>query len=160
MIVFDEKLWVATAFILFIIFVYKILKNLIVAGLDSKISAIKEDLNRSEQLKAEAEDILKEVRVKEKNLAQDAKKIIVTAGTKIKNLEKLSEEHIAEEIKQKTLSVKKGFQSEKDIFFKQLSQNIVDNVFKAVEAITVKQKAEFIDDYTNKSVEELKQKNL
>ncbi|MBT4988998.1 MAG: hypothetical protein HOM96_00445 [Rickettsiales bacterium] len=156
----DEKFWVATAFILFVSLVYKMLKRIIIAGLDSKISDIKYDLNRAEQLKIEAQDILQEVKIKEEALAKDAEKIILNANTRIKNLEKQSEKNIIEEIQKKTLTIKKGFKIEKDIFITQLSQNIINEVFTAVEAVVKKQKSEFVDNYTHTTIEELKQKNL
>ena len=65
----DATLWVAISFILFILLVFKPLKNQVSDALEKKIDDLKKEIDESKKLKAEAESIFKEQKSKqEKNL--------------------------------------------------------------------------------------------
>ena len=75
----DATLWVAISFIIFVILVFKPLKNMILTSLDSKIAELKSQLEESKKLKEDAERLLiqqnkkyKETLIKIKKLNENA----------------------------------------------------------------------------------------
>tara|TARA_B100000963_G_scaffold163012_1_gene141687 strand:- start:67 stop:567 length:501 start_codon:yes stop_codon:yes gene_type:complete len=75
----DPTLWVAISFIIFVILVFKPLKNMILTSLDSKIAELKSQLEESKKLKEDAERLLiqqnkkyKETLIKIKKLNENA----------------------------------------------------------------------------------------
>ncbi len=65
----DATLWVAVSFILFILLVFKPLKNQLSEALEKKINDLKKEIDESKKLKAEAENIFREQKNKqEENL--------------------------------------------------------------------------------------------
>ena len=75
----DATLWVAISFIIFIILVFKPLKNIMLASLDNKILELKSQLEESKKLKEDAEKIFaeqnqkyEETLIKIKKLNEDA----------------------------------------------------------------------------------------
>jgi F-type H+-transporting ATPase subunit b len=160
MISYDETFWVAIAFLLFVAFIYKIIKKVMLSGLDNKIQEIKDSLSKAEELKAEANKLLSEIKEKEAKLASDADKIIEYAKNKISKLETDSAKNIEKESKLRTELLQKTSQVEKDNFLRETTQNIVDQVFKSIEQILKKQDKKFYDNFTNDSLDELKQKNF
>ena len=56
----DATLWVAVSFILFIMLVFKPLKNQLSEALEKKIDDLKKEIDESKKLKAEAENIFRE----------------------------------------------------------------------------------------------------
>jgi F-type H+-transporting ATPase subunit b len=160
MISFNETFWVAIAFLLFVAFIYKIIKNLVLSGLDNKIQEIKDSLSKAEQLKEEANKLLSEIKNKEAKLADDAKKIIEYAKNKISKLESDSSKNIEKETTIRTNLLHNTAQLEKDNFLRESTQSIVDNAFKAIEEILKKQDNKFYKNFTDQSIDELKQKNF
>ena len=160
MISYDETFWVAIAFLLFVAFIYKIIKKVMLSGLDNKIQEIKDSLSKAEELKAEANKLLSEIKEKEAKIASDADMIIEYAKNKISKLETDSANNIKKESKLRTELLKKTSQAEKDNFLRETSQNIVDQVFNSIEKILKKQDKKFYNNFTNESFDELKQKNF
>ena len=61
----DATLWVAVSFILFIMLVFKPLKNQLSEALEKKIDDLKKEIDESKKLKAEAENIFREQKNKQ-----------------------------------------------------------------------------------------------
>ena len=75
----DATLWVAISFIIFIILVFKPLKNIMLVSLDNKILELKSQLEESKKLKEDAEKLFaeqnqkyEETLIKIKKLNEDA----------------------------------------------------------------------------------------
>ena len=61
----NATLWVAIAFVIFVILVFKPLKNMMLTSLDNKIAELKSQLEESKKLKEEAEKLFN---VQKKNM--------------------------------------------------------------------------------------------
>ena len=160
MISYNETFWVAIAFLLFVAFIYKIIKKAMLSGLDNKIQEIRDSFSKAEELKAEANKLLSEIKEKEAKIASDAEKVIEYARNKITKLETESANNIERETKLRSEILQNTSQIEKDNFLRETTQNIVDQVFKSIEKILKKQDKKFYDNFANESFDELKQKNF
>ena len=54
----NATLWVAISFIIFVILVFKPIKNMMLTNLDNKIAELKSQLSESKKLKEDAEKLL------------------------------------------------------------------------------------------------------
>ena len=73
---FDETAWVAIAFILFFVLIWKKGKEAILSLLDERSSLIKKELNEAKSLKEEALEELRLALQSQKNVSDEAENII------------------------------------------------------------------------------------
>ena len=97
----NSTLWVAISFIIFVVLVFRPLKNMMLTNLDNKIAELKFQLDESKKLKEDAEKLYteqnkryEETLIKIKKLNEDAiyeskiikKKVIVDQNITIKGI--------------------------------------------------------------------------
>ena len=109
---FDETAWVAIAFILFFVLVWKKGKEAILSLLDERSSLIEKELNEAKSLKEEALEELRLALQNQKNVSDEAEDIIKDAKetankiqeeANLKSLEMIKRKE--EQAKQKILSL-------------------------------------------------------
>ena len=101
----DATLWVAISFIIFIILVFKPLKNIMLVSLDNKILELKSQLEESKKLKEDAEKLFAEQNKKYEETLIKIKKLNEDAIYESKIIKK----KIEEDIKNTLLRKDKGF---------------------------------------------------
>ena len=101
----NATLWVAISFIIFIILVFKPIKNMMLTNLDNKIAELKSQLSESKKLKEDAEKLLTEHNKKYKETLIKIKKINEDAIYESKIIKK----KVEEDIKNSLLRKEKGF---------------------------------------------------
>ena len=101
----DATLWVAISFIIFIILVFKPLKNMMLTSLDNKILELKSQLEESKKLKEDAEKLFAEQNKKYEETLIKIKKLNEDAIYESKIIKK----KIEEDIKNTLLRKDKGF---------------------------------------------------
>ena len=101
----NATLWVAVSFIIFVILVFKPIKNMTLTSLDNKIAELKSQLNESKKLKEDAEKLLTEQNKKYKETLIKIKKINEDAIYESKIIKK----KVEEDIKNSLLRKEKGF---------------------------------------------------
>ena len=101
----NATLWVAVSFIIFVILVFKPIKNMMLTNLDNKIAELKSQLNESKKLKEVAETLLTEQNKKYKETLIKIKKINEDAIYESKIIKK----KVEEDIKNSLLRKEKGF---------------------------------------------------
>ena len=101
----NATLWVAISFIIFVILVFKPIKNMMLTNLDNKIVELKSQLNESKKLKEDAEKLLTEQNKKYKETLIKIKKINEDAIYESKIIKK----KVEEDIKNSLLRKEKGF---------------------------------------------------
>lgn len=72
----DPTFWVAAATITFVALVYRPVGKIIVKGLDSRTDRIRTELDEAKRLRAEAEDLLKSFKRKQKDALKEAQSIV------------------------------------------------------------------------------------
>ena len=109
---FDETAWVAIAFILFFVLVWKKGKKAVLSLLDERSSLIEKELNEAKSLKEEALEELRLALQNQKNVSDEAENIIKDAKetankiqeeANLKSLEMIKRKE--EQAKQKILSI-------------------------------------------------------
>ena len=101
----NATLWVAISFIIFIILVFRPIKNMTLTNLDNKIAELKSQLSESKKLKEDAEKLLTEHNKKYKEMLVKIKKINEDAIYESKIIKK----KVEEDIKNSLLRKEKGF---------------------------------------------------
>ena len=108
----NATLWVAVSFVIFVILVFKPLKNMMLTSLDTKIAELKSQLEESKKIKEDAEKLFTEQKKKYEETLIKIKKLNDDAVYESKIIKKKIEEDI------------KNSLSRKDKSFKQLSSQM------------------------------------
>ena len=108
----NATLWVAISFVIFVILVFKPLKNMMLTSLDTKIAELKLQLEESKKIKEDAEKLFTEQKKKYEETLIKIKKLNDDAVYESKIIKKKIEEDI------------KSSLSRKDKIFKQLSSQM------------------------------------
>ena len=99
----DPQFWVAVAFFIFIIAIFKPVKKILISNLDSKIKIIKENINQAENLKNEAQIILSDIKKRQNEVKIEIENIRKEAIEKIGMLESQANIKLKEQIKKREL---------------------------------------------------------
>ena len=82
--------------IVFAVFAYKMGKNSVIGGLDSKIEEIKTEIETAERLRVEAQELLAQYQRKQRDAEQEAAGILKKATEQAKQLTKTAETDLSE----------------------------------------------------------------
>lgn len=108
---FDETAWVAIAFILFFILIWKKGKQAILSILDERSSLIEKELNEAKSLKEEALEELRLALQNQKNVSDEAENLIKDAKETAKKIQEEANLKSLEMIKRKEEQVKQKISS-------------------------------------------------
>ena len=155
----DPKFWLLISFITFIILMIKPFKSMMIGGLDSKISEIKENINKSLESFTEAEAKLKDAEKQTEDLSNKIDEIIVNAKKQSESISKniidkttltiqSKEKNSIDRIKQIELSAVQSIKNQASIELNKL-------IFNYFSEISDDSKARML----NKSVADLKSIN-
>ena len=93
----DPQFWVALAFALFVIAVFKPVRKILSTSLDSKIKEIKDSIDEAEDLKNETQITLSDIKKRQNEVELEIKEIHSNAKDKIKILESEAKEKLDEQ---------------------------------------------------------------
>ena len=102
----DPQFWVAIAFVIFVIAVFKPVRKILSSSLDNKIQEIKNSIEEAEDLKNDTQIILSDIKKRQNEVQKEIKEIHENAKVKIKNLESLAEEKLTDQISKKEVLAK------------------------------------------------------
>ena len=95
---FDEKLWVAIAFFIFIAAVFNPVRKILTTSLDKQIKDIKDKIEEAENLKNETQVTLSEVKKRQNDVQIEIQDIHKEAEKKVKQLEENAESKLKDQI--------------------------------------------------------------
>ena len=98
---FDETAWVAIAFILFFVLIWKKGKKTLLSLLDERSSLIEKELNEAKSLKEEALEDLRLALQNQKNVSDEAENLIKNAKETAKKIQEEANSKSLEMIKRK-----------------------------------------------------------
>ena len=78
-IIQDPTFWVAVAFVVFVVLVFKPIKGALIGGLDAKIAEIRQEVEEAEKLREEAQSLLANYQRQQRQAIQDAETIVARA---------------------------------------------------------------------------------
>ena len=138
----DETAWVAIAFILFIILVWKKGSQAITSLLDNRSLLIKNELDQAKSLKEEALEELRQSLQTQKNISEEADKILKEAK---ENAKRIIEEA---KIKSSEIIKRKVDQAEQKILA--LENDAINNIKKITGNIIIESSKIYINDKIDK----------
>ena len=135
---FDETAWVAIAFILFFVLVWKKGKKAILSILDERSSLIEKELNEAKSLKEEALEELRLALQKQKNVSDEAENLIKDAKETAKKIQEEANLRSLEIIKRKEEQTKQKILS--------LEAEAVKNIKEITSRIVIDASKTYIQD--------------
>ncbi len=135
---FDETAWVAIAFILFFVLVWKKGKKAIVSLLDERSALIAKELNEAKSLKEEALEELRLALQNQKNVSDEAENIIKDAKETAKKIQEEANLKSLEIIKRKEEQAKQKILS--------LEAKAVKNIREITSRIVIDASRTYIQD--------------
>ena len=75
----DPTFWVAVAFVVFVVLVFKPIKVALIGGIDAKIAEIRQEVEEAEKLREEAQSLLANYQRQQRQAIQDAEAIVARA---------------------------------------------------------------------------------
>jgi F-type H+-transporting ATPase subunit b len=82
----EPEFWVAVAFVLFVVLVYKPAAKFITTTLDDRATKIREELARAAKLREDAQALLAEYQKKQRDALRDAEQIVAQAKAEAERL--------------------------------------------------------------------------
>ncbi|MBL6679779.1 MAG: hypothetical protein ACO3NN_01255 [Candidatus Puniceispirillales bacterium] len=138
---FDETAWVAIAFVLFIILVWKKGSQAITSMLDNRSLLIENELNQAKSLKEEALEELRQTLQIQKNISEEADNIIKEAKENAKK--------IIEEAKVKSSEIIKRKEDQANQKILALETEAINNIKKISSNIIIESSKTYINQKLN-----------
>lgn len=155
----DPTFWTLVAFVIFILLVYRPAKRALLAGLDSRIEQVRNEVEEAQKLREEAQALLASYQRKQREAAQESETIVDRAKEDAERHR--VEAHKALEAllqRQEELSVEKIAQAEAAAV-KEVRDLAVDLAVAATEKILTKMvTGKLSNDLVDGAIEELPQK--
>ena len=139
---FDETAWVAVAFLIFIVLVWKKASKAITEILDSRALLIKNELKEAKSLKEEALEELRKSLQTQKNISDEADKIIKDAQNAAKKIQDDTNIKCSEIIQRREEQAKQKIMA--------LETEAVNNIKKVTGSIIVESSKIFIQSNLDK----------
>ena len=133
---FDETAWVAIAFLLFFIFVWKKGKKAILSLLDERSLLIEKELNEAKSLKEEALEELRLALQNQKNVSDEAENLIKNAKETAKKIQEEANLKSLEMIKRKEEQAKQKILS--------LEADAIRNIKEITSSIVIESSKSYI----------------
>ena len=133
---FDETAWVAIAFLLFFIFVWKKGKKAILSLLDERSLLIEKELNEAKSLKEEALEELRLALQNQKNVSDEAENLIKNAKETAKKIQEEANLKSLEIIKRKEEQAKQKILS--------LEADAIRNIKEITSSIVIESSKTYI----------------
>jgi F-type H+-transporting ATPase subunit b len=99
---FDASFFVAVAFVIFLVLVWKPLKKALLGALDERSAKIAKDLEDARRLREEAQKLLADYRLKHKNAMKEAAEIVDQAKAESDRAAKHAAQELDEALKRRT----------------------------------------------------------
>ena len=146
----DPQFWVAVAFVIFMIAIFKPVKKILTLSLDSKINEIKKNIEEAEKLKNETQFTLSDIKKRQNEVELEIKEIHSKTKERIKILESQSQMKLSELSDKKNIMAKtKIDQMARDIKIQiqlNISHTAIETVIKILEKkLDVQEKQNLID---------------
>ena len=151
---FDETAWVAIAFLLFFVLIWKKGKKAILSLLDERSLLIEKELNEAKSLKEEALEELRLALQNQKNVSDEAENLIKNAKETAKKIQEAANLKSLEMIKRKEEQAEQkilSFEAEAIKNIKDITSRIVIEASETYikEKINTKEKANLISKSSN-----------
>ena len=155
---FDEKFWLAIAFIVFIVFIYKFLGNKINSILNEKSQQIASDLLLASQAKEKAEKLLQEAQDYNQQSLKYAEKLKLDTSSELNIMYQNATLSLQQELAKITEASQKRLQEEEQIAIRKVQETIISQAIEIVANAKISNDEQEI--LIVKTLENLKNSNL
>ena len=155
----DPTFWTLIAFVVFIVALFKPVKNALIGGLDSRIAQVRTEVEQAQELREEAQALLASYQRKQREAAQEAEEIINRAKEEAELHRSEAEKSLTGLLaRQEELAVEKIAQAEASAV-QEVRDVAVDLAIAATEKILAqKVPGELSDKLVDDAIQELPQK--
>jgi F-type H+-transporting ATPase subunit b len=155
----DPTFWTLVAFVIFLILLFKPIKNALLGGLDSRIEQIRSEVEEAQRLREEAQTLLASYQRKQREAVQEAEDIVARAREEAENHRADAERHLTEMLKrQEALAVEKISQAEATAM-QEVREVAIDLAIAATEQILAeKVTGDLADKLITDAIDELPRK--
>lgn len=127
----DPAFWVANAFFLFVLLVYKPVGRILAKMLDERARRIQEELDEAVRLREEAQALLVSFQRKQRDAMKEAEEILQSARLDAASMTKEAEKYLEETLNRRIdAAMEKITQAERDMF-DELRREAMDVAFRA-----------------------------
>ncbi len=155
---FDEKFWLAIAFVVFIVFIYKFLGNKINSMLNEKSQQIASDLLLASQAKEKAEKLLQEAQDYNQQSLKYAEKLKLDTSSELNIMYQNATLSLQQELAKITEASQKRLQEEEQIAIRKVQETIISQAIEIVANAKISNDEQEI--LIVKALENLKNSNL
>jgi F-type H+-transporting ATPase subunit b len=155
---FDEKFWLAIAFVVFIVFIYKFLGHKINSILNEKSQQIASDLLLASQAKEKAEKLLQEVQDYNQQSLKYAEKLKFDTSSELNIMYQNATLSLQQELAKITEASQKRLQEEEQIAIRKVQETIISQAIEIVANAKISNDEQEI--LIVKALENLKNSNL
>mgnify|MGYP001285167669 CR=1 FL=1 len=148
---FVPEFWVAVAFVIFVVLVYRKAKATIVGALDERAEKIRRELEEAQRLREEAQALLAQSQRRQREALKEAEAIIAHAREEAERLRRAAETDIEEQIRRREAQAMDKIAQAEAAALQQVRDMTVDIAIDATrrilsERLDDKQSAALVDD--------------
>jgi len=127
---FNEKFWLAIAFLAFTALLFKLVKSLVINALNQKTKDIADEIKKAKEARQKAEELLQKAQQYEEESKTYIEKLLSDANKEADLLAKKAKEEIDLEIAKTTQNSKDRIKMEEEIAIREMKQKIVSETIK------------------------------
>lgn len=142
----DTNIWYVVSFLMFFAVVWKYGRPLLLKFLDNRIEAIREEIQKAETLKTEAQELLAQYQRKQRDAVQEADAIIKNAKKSAAELQKQAEADLEETIARREKQLQERLT--------RMEQDAIAEIKEHTASIAIEATAEIIADKLDKKTNE------
>jgi F-type H+-transporting ATPase subunit b len=142
----DPRLWVATAFVLFILLSYKKIGGAIARALDQRAAKIKSELDEAHRLREEASQLLEQYKRKQAEYLKEAEALLKNAQRDADALRAHAEQELKFALEARTKHAMDRIAQEEDKAITDVRNHIVDISLASARAIIAEHMATMSQD--------------
>jgi F-type H+-transporting ATPase subunit b len=131
----EPKFWVSTAFVVFVLLVYKKASVFILNALDGRSKRISEELSQAQQLRREAEEILAQYKQKQAEYLKEAEAMLAKAQKDAALLRQQSEVELKQAMDARMQSAMDRIAREETKAIEEVRHHVVDIALAAARSL-------------------------
>ena len=97
----SPELWVAVAFVIFVVATWKPLSKALTGALDARAERIRKELDQAQKLREEAQGLLAELQRKQRDALQEAQEIVARAKSEAERLQRDAKAKLESDLKRR-----------------------------------------------------------
>lgn len=133
----DSAIWLLVSFLIFCFILVKFGKAAFTALLDSRIEEIKKDLETSENLRVEAQELLAQYQRKHRDALKEAEQVVATAESHASEIRKNAEKDLQETIERREKQLKERIASMEADAISEIKKHAANLAVHAAEQIVI-----------------------